>query len=154
MSSDPSSVDRVVEQENSTSGRDRPKKPAPPRSPIERAVVWGLIAVLLVIVAWEFTAHLGYTKALRGLQERIPKVDEGVPFPMTDVPPIMGGKTPTSQDEINDPDFGRSLRTVYEWNGPIRKRAIFLMLTPESESHVIGFRTKGDVESPAPIPDE
>lgn len=54
-----------------------PESPAPKkRSPIERAVVWGGIAILLVVAGMQFLAWNGFRRTLKPLQAAMQKADE------------------------------------------------------------------------------
>ena len=48
---------------------DPTSKPISKRSPVERALVWGGILVLLVVVGWELQAQRSYNSTLAGLEE-------------------------------------------------------------------------------------
>lgn len=152
MSGEPTSTDPGPEKSDATTVKKK-SKAAPARSPIERSVVWGLIAVLIVIVGWEFTAHLGYTKALRGFKERIAQSETGKSFLAADLPDVVGGKAPSSHEETSDSIYGRCIEEVYKWNGPIRKRAIHVILTLGKDSEVVDYSTEGMTGPPTDDPD-
>ena len=45
------------------------KAPVKQRSPVERAIVWGGILILILVVAIEYRAQQGYTNSLMALSE-------------------------------------------------------------------------------------
>jgi hypothetical protein len=57
-----------AEKSSSTS-----KKPA--RNPVERAIVWGLIAIAGGVAAWEYRAKSGYDSSLEYIQKRVNAVN-------------------------------------------------------------------------------
>lgn len=140
MTSEKPAADNPPQNEKSAA-LEQPKKTAPARSPIERAVVWGLIALLLAIVGWEFTAHMGYTKALRGFKEEFAKIDGGQSFTTETVNKVVGGKAPAKHEEITDGIYGQCVEEIYSWNGPIRKRGIRVLLSVGANPEVMEYDT-------------
>ena len=53
-----------------------PAAPAKKRHPIERALVWGGIVVLLAVLGWEFSAREGYNRSMHDLEEAVQKPSE------------------------------------------------------------------------------
>ncbi len=118
-------------------------KSAPARSPVERAVVWGFILLLLVIVSLEFVAHLKYTKAIRAVEERQVLAEDGSPFMESEFYQLLGGKQPTEKQEITHPVHRRCRQEIYQWNGPLRKRTLTVYFMLGEDSEVLAYETSG-----------
>lgn len=133
--------------ESAQSNPSQPASPAPaskpPRSPVERMLVWGGIIVLLVLVGIQARARLGYTMTLNALQDRIAE-DEGPnprTFPAKDVDQYLVGWPKQTRQEAGK-DSGtiqlswRGLTTSYEI------RVHYDSLPGEPESLVTSLETK------------
>lgn len=103
-----------------------PAKPA--RSPVERAFVWGIIGIGLVVIAIESQAHLSHAAVLGKLQTLLRENSEkNVGITKTDVDKIVGTKTPEQQKL--DPfatAVGADRVDIYKYPGLLRERQLFV----------------------------
>ncbi|MDB5345610.1 MAG: hypothetical protein JWP89_3987 [Schlesneria sp.] len=74
-------------------------KPTPKRSPLERALVWGGILVLLVVVGSELLAQRGYNSTLAGLEETF---DSGQTLAETELPGHIRGFAIRNEEKKNE----------------------------------------------------
>src|SRR5882724_1703222 len=93
---------------------------AKPRNPVEKFLVRGVIAGLLVLVAIEGYFRMDYGKALAALQERVKAVDNGngKAVTETDVKTILGDRKPSRTEEFgssNPSRNGAKRMDVYSW---------------------------------------
>ena len=58
-----------MDSENVSSAESSPAPQKPPRSKVERAIVWTLIGALIVVTGMEFLSKTGYSKTLDNLEE-------------------------------------------------------------------------------------
>jgi len=63
-----------TETPSNTSSQTASEKPS--RNPLEKMVVWGVIAIGLVIVGIEARGKLGYDQTLSGLSQKMKEIDE------------------------------------------------------------------------------
>ncbi|WP_145451877.1 tetratricopeptide repeat protein [Gimesia panareensis] len=140
----------MTDAESRTNSSDATPEPGPSgpkkkRSPIERALVWGLIAVALLVVLIEWNARSGYSKTLAALQERIELSDQqnGAPFPLDEARTMVSG-FPLGKEELTD----RGKRLQYHWFSLFR--TYDLQLTTDDEDIVLGLKTEADPAGDAP----
>jgi hypothetical protein len=74
-------------------------KPTTRRSPLERALVWGGILLLLVVVGSELLAQRGYGSTLSGLEERF---DSNATLPEAELPGHIHGFAIRDEEKKND----------------------------------------------------
>jgi len=100
----------------------------PPRSPVERAIVWGVIGVGILVIAVEAQAHLSHSAALSKLQEQISansEKDAGVT--KKDVDKVVGGKIPEQQKlGALDTSMSADHVDIYSYPGLLRQRKIYV----------------------------
>lgn len=128
--------------------------PKKQRTPAEKVVVWGGIVLLLLLVAMQARARLGYTKTLQALQDRMEE-DEGAnanPLLVKDLPQYVFG-WPSQKAEKR----GTHLTTIeLTWTGlPMTKPlGLIVACDPEEEKDsggtVMGLETSGFVETEPP----
>jgi hypothetical protein len=109
-----------------TSSTPAPVKPA--RSPIERAIVWGVIAIGLLVVIFEAQAHFAHGAALQKLQSQITENETKDAFMIKkDVDKVVGSKTPESQKlQPLETPFSASRVDIYIYPGLLRQRKMFV----------------------------
>ncbi|HBL45334.1 MAG TPA: hypothetical protein DDZ90_18295, partial [Planctomycetaceae bacterium] len=97
--------EQSAEQSNAVTGKKK-------RSPVERAIVWGLIAVALLVVLIEWNARAGYSKTLAALQERIELSDKqnGEAFLLDEAKTMISG-FPLGKEELTN----KGKRLQYHW---------------------------------------
>lgn len=115
------------------------------RSPIERAIVWGLIAAALVVILIEWNARSGYSKSLAALQERIELSDQpnGEPFRLDEAKTMVTG-FPLGTEELTD----RGKRLQYHWFSLFR--TYDLQLTTDDEDIILALKTDANRSGEAP----
>ena len=107
----------------------KPPAPAkPPRSPVERAIVWGVIGVGLLVIAVEANAHLAHAAALGKLRAKLDEtvnVDTGVTKKHVDE--IVGNKIPETQ-KLNflDTAMAASRVDIYTYPALLRSRKLYI----------------------------
>ena len=107
----------------------KPAAPAkPPRSPVERAIVWGVIAVGLLVVGLEANAHLAHAAALGKLQGKLEaNADKFNGLTKQDVDAVVGAKTPESQKlSVMDTDITAHRVDIYSYSGLLRTRKLYV----------------------------
>lgn len=121
---------------------------AKPRNPVEKFLVRGLIAVLLVLVAIEGYFRLEYGKVLGALQEKVAAVDKQVdskPVTEADVKAIVGDRKPSRTEDFgpsNPSPNGAKRMEVYTW----------FTLRPGSKREIcVFYGTKGHHEDVAEV---
>lgn len=105
----------------------------PKRNPLERLIVWGGIALAIVIIFTEGTARFGYSMTLNRLSDRV-MLDEGVdatPLTLDEVPGLIVGFP-----EVRDADQVYTLR----FKGLVKEFGT-IHLTYDEDKHVLGLVT-------------
>jgi hypothetical protein len=133
------------EQTDAGSAKDAAvTKEAKQRSPIERAIVWGGILAMLIVVIIEGRARLGYGGALSGLKEAIQKTDEaGEDYSLSDAETLLSGAT-----KLVAPDQGKYNVKAYQWKGLFKSYTIRLQTTPPPDQIVLAMDSIPDLEAP------
>jgi hypothetical protein len=110
-----------------------PQAAAPPkRNPVEQMIVRGFIGVLLVLVAVEAYPWYSHRQALQTLQRRIADVDKDAnvkPLREAEVKAAVGGKKPTSTEELKGRvSNGANRLEIYDWFtlNPFSERRLFV----------------------------
>lgn len=106
-----------------------PAKPAkPPRSAVERAIVWGVIGLGLLVIGVEAKAHLSHSAALTKLRATLDEnlnKDEGMTKKHVDV--ILGTWIPDSKKlTVSDTAMNASRVDIYSYPGILRSRKLFI----------------------------
>lgn len=99
----------------------------PPRSPIERAFVWGLIGVLLVVAGIEARAYFAFQSGYRRILDELGKVEKQNDYRVTRamVAQLLGGKEPASSETIRVA-VGQERLDNYVWKGLLRNRTLYV----------------------------
>lgn len=102
--------------------------PKPPRSAVERAVVWGVIGIGLLVIVVEANAHLSHTAAHQKLQAQLDdtlKKDVGLTKKTVDQ--IVGNKTPeTRKLGLLDTAMAAASVDIYSYPGLLRSRKLYV----------------------------
>lgn len=108
--------------------QDSPEPAVAPkrRSPIERILVWGLIAGLLFVVALEGRSWWGFMSAYRPIVSQLHERDAvGGSLKEADVQKVVGGMVPA-----REPIYGILRRAdredTYVWPGLIKDRTMYV----------------------------
>lgn len=100
----------------------------PPRSPVEKAIVWGVIGIGLVVIGVEAQAQLAHGAALEKLQTTLEKkaeTDSGMT--KKDVDELMGSKVPEVRKlGPAETAMGAARVDVYSYLGLVRQRKIYV----------------------------
>lgn len=100
----------------------------PTRSSTERAIVWGVIGIGLVVIAiegWAHTTHGAAYSHLSGLVNQNKDVDKSVT--KADVDKVMGSRTPETQKlGPMQTGIGASRVDIYSFPGLIRERKVYV----------------------------
>lgn len=100
----------------------------PPRSPVEKAIVWGVIGIGLVVIGVEAQAQLAHGAALEKLQTTLEKkADTELGMTKKDVDELMGAKVPEVR-KLNPAEtaMGAARVDVYSYLGLVRQRKIYV----------------------------
>jgi len=89
------------------------------RSPVERAIVWGLISVFLIVILLEWNARYGYTNTLAAMQDRIGQSEKGKEFSLAEARQMVKG-FPYGDERLTN--SGKQLQ--YRWFSLFRTFAI------------------------------
>ena len=87
----------MSDSQAASSGSATTVNQAKPRNPVERAIVWGLIGAMIVVIGIEYRARSGYEGTISILREKLAK-DGGTAVPMTEVQTLIGG-SPTETEK-------------------------------------------------------
>jgi hypothetical protein len=123
------------------SSPDNPSTPAPkkPRSPVERAIVWGLIAVLGGIMAFEARQKMSYGSTLSRIQVAF-RDDSEKQHTLSEVRRMISG----SPRELQTPHARKSLRRMeLHWASLFKDYRMELVFENEGDTDpfVLGFST-------------
>jgi hypothetical protein len=127
-----------------STGNSTTKPAAKPRSPVERAIVWGGIAILLGLVAVEFNWRNSHVGAYDACIAKIKATEEGNnTFKRKDVEAILGSKTPTRTEELKGKNISNGAKSVeiFTWPtlNPMSKRELYIYYGhDEKDPDVIG----------------
>ncbi len=110
-----------------------PQTAAPPkRNPVEKLIVRGLIALLLVLVGVEFAFSRSHATAMQALQKKIAEVEKNPNAPAVheaDVKAAVGDKKPVSSEELKGRVANGAKRLdIYEWFtlNPFNQRRLYV----------------------------
>jgi hypothetical protein len=125
----------------------QPAKPAAkPRNPVERVIVWGFIAAMLVLVAVEANSWWQHKQAFAALVAKTKAVDEAADAPAVTeavIKDYFQGKQPShsAPPERGNNFNGASRIDIYSWFtiSPVNKREIYVYY---------GSATKDDTNGP------
>lgn len=111
-------------------GDGQPESPpsvARSRSPIERAVVWTLIGVLLVVLGIELAAFGRYRFALWELSHALEAAaDDPEGLTAAKVGEVLGGKKFVEASQLSYMEMLATRVEVYEWSGLLRDRRLYV----------------------------
>lgn len=128
-----------------------------PRSKVERAIVWSVILIMLVIVFFEWKARDGYNKTLNAISQASKASEEdpsAAPVTKSTVEGLVSG-SPTKQDGITA--FNRTV--LYTWQGLTRLRTYTILVTLDgmkdsADPVLLSFETGSTESSHEQILDE
>ena len=115
------------------------------RLPIERAIVWGLILVLLLVVVLEARARFGFSRSFKQLTQALRAADSAAAeVTESDVLRILGHKQPRESQPAGRLGYVATRIDTYIWSGLIRRYTMYiyygmgddptvLTVTPERE---------------------
>jgi len=130
-------------EEISETPDETPKKK---RSPVERAIVWGLIAVILVVIAIEWSSRSGYTRTLEAMQNRMSEVQkengQEDDFSLAQAREMVSG-FPTHAELVLE----NKKKLQYRWFSLFHTYAIQLSMSPDD----VIYSLQTDV---TPLPDK
>ena len=122
------------------------------RNPVERAIVWSLIAILVAAVAWEGWGRFGYSRTLSKWQNAIAAAEQAPDsqgLTLAQAEELITGSPEKSLDEAAS---GRQVVT-YRWNSLFgREYAILVSVTNGDPQEIVGLESAGapPEEQPAP----
>ena len=122
------------------------------RNPVERAIVWGLIAILVVAVAWEGWGRFGYSRTLSKWQNAIAAAEQAPDSQGLTLAQAEELITGSPEKSLDEGAFGQQTLT-YRWNSLFgREYAILVSLTNGDPQEIVGLETAGapPEEEPAP----
>lgn len=110
-----------------------PTQVVKPRNPIEKAIVRGFIAVMLVVVAVEAYSWWQCKRTMGPLMDQISAVENGADLPAlteADIKAAVGNKVPVHTETLNavTNGYGASRVDVYSWFtfSPVKKRDVYV----------------------------
>jgi hypothetical protein len=109
-------------------------KPKPRRSPVERVIVWGGIAALLVVLGIEGHARMAYGASLASLQKKLNESETGEDLKIANAHTSVRGvfrRTESSNKQ--------SKRVVYSWFSLFKQYVI--QLNASKDDVVLGLET-------------
>lgn len=124
-----------------------PQKPQ--RNPVERLVVWGLILVLLGVLAFEAKQQYAYGAALKSLQEAFKEDDADSYHKLSDVRKMMGG-SPKETALPAKTKLHRSLE--FQWASLFKEYKLVLQTESIGDDPlVLSFMTPDSEEPAEPV---
>src|SRR5262245_58675093 len=108
-----------------------PPPAAKPRSPLERAIVWGVIAIGVVLIGVEGLPKWQHYNAATTLTNQMRASDEGdTVITKADVTKALGGRLPARVEDQTDKGLMNAAKTleVYTWFtfSPTYKRELYV----------------------------
>ena len=121
----------------------------PRRSPVERVIVWGGIAILLVLLAIQGRARLGYAWTLSRLQSRLALDDgpEARPLYAKDVDPLVMGWPLRTTEHVSE----RLDVVEYSWHGLLSSYSISVHYDPTDAEPAVYEVLTGDAPPKADV---
>lgn len=115
------------------------------RNPTERILVWGVIGLLLIVVAIEGSARIGYTLTLNRLSRVLGLDDQLEPQPLhiDDVPALVSGFPSRT---VEGGEFGSVV--TYRWKGLLKDYGGIHLEYTDDEGLVLGLQTDDPPEDP------
>lgn len=103
-----------------------PTKPA--RSPVEKAIVWGVIGIGILVIAVEANAHLAHGAALAKLQAQLDEtVNKESGMRKSHVDQIIGSKIPETQKlAFLETSMAASRVDIYTYPALLRSRKLYI----------------------------
>jgi hypothetical protein len=97
----------------------------PTRSKIERAIVWGVIALGVAVVAIEGAYYLSYKRAHFAIQSELKKA-EATDYRITEdkVREILGSRTPDISKEVEVMEAASERYDIYVFEGLLKDRTL------------------------------
>ena len=123
-------------------------KPAKQRSPVERAIVWGGILLLLLVVGIEYRAQQGYANSLQALSDASDETEGELT--LDEVEALFSGGPSRSVKTEN----GIETHFVYSWLSFFKSGEYVLnvLASKDEPSHLLRYYTADGVDPMAPIP--
>lgn len=105
----------------------QPPRRKKPRSPLERALVWSGIGILLVVLAIEASTRFAFQSAYTTILDELRKAEEQDDYRVTRsmVTRLFGGKEPASSETIRVA-VGQERLDSYVWRGLLKNRSLYL----------------------------
>lgn len=103
----------------------------PPRSPVERAVVWGVIGIGLFVILMEgqsYYAHASVLKSLRAKLQEVGEAEGDAGMTQADVDAILKGKKPDESTPltVGTTAMGAARLDIYNYKGLVRTRQLYV----------------------------
>ena len=153
------SSDQVEQQENTQSDQEEPAEevaadqaasPQKTRSPVERILVWGLIAGLVVLVGLQARARFAYTSTLKSLVSAVRESDR---HPAADPLTLANArKLITGSPAVSNEKEERNKVVVYTWKGLLKSYSIRITITDDENPEVLSVVTPGAPDTSPVIP--
>ena len=127
------------------------------RSPVERVVVWGTIAVLVIIVVLEARAKFGFKKAYDSLLERLQEGEKtGKALAGPEVTDILDGRKPDESRKVRGLVNTGVRVDMYRFGGILKKRTLYVYYGSagtKGTSEVVAVSDReGEKYVPPPMP--
>ena len=102
--------------------------PKPARSPVEKAIVWGVIGIGVLVIAVEANAHMSHTAALAKLQAQLDEtVNKSEGMRKSHVDQIVGSKIPETQKlTFLQTSMAASRVDIYSYPALLRSRKLYI----------------------------
>jgi hypothetical protein len=124
-----------------------------PRNPVERAIVWGGIVVLLSLVGTELIGYWAQRTALATITKKLQAGDDvGAALKAADVKAIVG-RNPVHVENVTEKNLSINAKRmeIYHWFtlSPIQKRELYVYygMGDENDAEVINVTTGEDTDT-------
>ena len=130
--------DHTMENEHLPSDASSSKPEKPPRSKLERAIVWTLIGVLLIFVGVEALAKTGYDKTVKDLQTTIDTAE--APLTLND----FQSKVKSGLAVQGTGEHDGIPTVLFTWPSLVKKYQIHFTVNGDAEQTLATFATGTD----------
>jgi hypothetical protein len=110
------------------------------RNPVERAIVWGLIAIAAVVAVIEFRAKRGYDSSLAYIQQRVDEynsagdAEDVPPLKLSEVKQHLSGGP--SFGELKKPPVGASTLSL-KWLSLFKRYELILVVNKGTDEGIV-----------------
>ena len=121
-----------------------PEKSSPPKKPISpaRNIIGLVILAAVLVVCWfEYSAVLGFNAAVKALEARTQNEEQGLAT-VAEAETLLGKAADGPAEDFNDGTWNFDKKT-YTWKGLLKQHTLTAYYTKEQDSRLHHFETEG-----------